>query len=179
MGEVQSEESKGGEETKLWALDSPNNQIEESKGGEETKLWALHPPNNQSKESKGGETKLWAPNSPNNQNVRTRLTKQPKCEHLIHQTTKVWAPDSSNKQIMSTWPTKQIISNCEHYLDSPNNQTNWKRIQIKPNWTKRTMQRQIDEPIWTTMNQAKPNETKPTQTIWTKQNQTRQIEKPN
>jgi len=94
---------------------------------------------------RGEETKLWALDSPNNQSVSTRLTEQPKCEHLTHQT---------NKPI------------CEDYLDTPNNQTNWtKRIQIKPNWTKRTMQRQIDEPIRTTVNQDKQkNQDEPYQT---------------
>jgi len=67
-GEMQSiRRIKRGEETKLWALDSPNNQIEESKGEKKpncehtltkqpkcensthqtSKLWVLDPPNKQ------------------------------------------------------------------------------------------------------------------------------------
>lgn len=31
---------------------------------------------------------------------------------------------------MSSWPTKQTNeqTNCEHYFDSPNNQTNWTKL---------------------------------------------------
>jgi hypothetical protein len=51
----------------MWELDSPYNQIEESKGGEETKLWALDSPNKQMWELYSQTTKLWALEPPNKQ----------------------------------------------------------------------------------------------------------------
>jgi len=56
--------------------------------------------------------------------------------------TKLWALDSPNKQIMSAWPTNQTNeqTNCEHYFDSPNNQSDWTN-QYEPN-----QKNKIDEP---------------------------------
>jgi len=75
---MQSEESKGGEETNLWALDSPNNQ-----------MWELDSPNNQIEESIGGEETNCEHSTHQTIKLKNqKREKKPNCEHSTHQTTK-------------------------------------------------------------------------------------------
>ena len=77
-----------------------------------------------------------------------------------HQTTKMWEElDSPNNQNVRTWPTIQANeqTNCEHYFDSPNNQTNWTKLN-QTNLNQDNLKNQNEQ------NQTNQDEPKPRQT---------------
>jgi len=130
----------------MWELDSPDNQIEESKGGEEIKLWALDSPNNQMWE-------LDSPNKQNVSTRLTKQPKYEHSTYqtkrivmtiLTHLTTKKIERESKLNGTKPNEPWKDKLTNQSKSHRTKLNRTKTKQTQTEdPKRTKTNQSRLI------------------------------------